>query len=72
MAILSDGWMYDKLNEKSDVIFKVDGSGIPENDPGWEDSSTLDMTTPDKCIKVFMGGKTYLIPVWLAKEKINK
>jgi hypothetical protein len=39
----------------------------PSADPGWEDSSTLDMTNPDRYINIDIEGKTYVVPAWEQK-----
>lgn len=44
-------------------------TGVPEVDPGWEDSDTVGLTPPDKYIKFRIGTVAYMVPAWLAPDE---
>ncbi len=44
------------------IFRKID---TPTNDPGWSASASVNMTPPDKYVRVTVDGINYVLPLWI-------
>lgn len=52
-----------RISERLNFI-KLDEEATPATDPGWLESSTLDMEAPDGYFKILIGTRIVAVPYW--------